>query len=60
MSKGFFAENHLLANPEWNLVDTIDEIIDGKKIADFIDPDITEKLEALEREGEVGSGRILR
>jgi nucleolar GTP-binding protein len=26
------------------------EIMDGKNIADFIDPDIAEKLEALERE----------
>ena len=28
------------------------EIMDGKNIADFIDPDISEKLEALEREEE--------
>ena len=28
------------------------EILDGKNIADFIDPDIEEKLEALEREEE--------
>ena len=28
------------------------EIMDGKNIADFIDPDIAEKLEALEREEE--------
>lgn len=28
------------------------EIIEGKNIADFIDPDIAEKLEALEREEE--------
>ena len=28
------------------------EIMDGKNIADFIDPDIVEKLEALEREEE--------
>lgn len=28
------------------------EIMDGKNIADFIDPDIEEKLEALEREEE--------
>ena len=28
------------------------EIMDGKNIADFIDPDIMEKLEALEREEE--------
>ncbi|KAI6037565.1 P-loop containing nucleoside triphosphate hydrolase protein [Pisolithus marmoratus] len=41
--------NYLLANPEWK-VDTMPEIMDGKNIADFIDPDIAEKLEALERE----------
>ena len=28
------------------------EILNGKNIADFIDPDILEKLEALEREEE--------
>ena len=28
------------------------EIVDGKNVADFIDPDIEEKLEALEREEE--------
>ena len=28
------------------------EIMDGKNVADFIDPDILEKLEALEREEE--------
>ena len=28
------------------------EILDGKNVADFIDPDIAEKLEALEREEE--------
>ncbi|KXN85538.1 Nucleolar GTP-binding protein 1, partial [Leucoagaricus sp. SymC.cos] len=35
----------------WKM-DIIPEIMDGKNIADFIDPDITEKLEALEREEE--------
>jgi nucleolar GTP-binding protein len=33
-------------------MDVMPEIMDGKNIADFIDPDITEKLEALEREEE--------
>jgi nucleolar GTP-binding protein len=46
-----FPENYLLSNPEWKL-DIIPEIMDGKNIADFIDPDIAEKLEALEREEE--------
>lgn len=36
---------------EWKH-DTIPEIMDGKNVADFIDPDIEEKLEALEREEE--------
>lgn len=44
-------EDYLLANPDWKF-DTIPEIMDGKNIADFIDPDIAEKLEALEREEE--------
>jgi nucleolar GTP-binding protein len=44
-------ENYLLANPEWK-EDVVPEIMDGKNIADFIDPDIAEKLEALEREEE--------
>jgi nucleolar GTP-binding protein len=43
--------NYLLANPEWK-EDTIPEIMDGKNIADFVDADIAEKLEALEREEE--------
>ena len=47
-SKGRSPEDYLLANPEWKL-DTIPEIMDGKNIADFIDPDIAEKLETPER-----------
>lgn len=43
--------NYLLANDEWKF-DTMPEIMDGKNVADFIDPDIAEKLEALEREEE--------
>lgn len=46
------AENYILANEEWK-GDIIPEIMDGKNIADFIDPDIAEKLEALEREEEI-------
>jgi nucleolar GTP-binding protein len=45
------AENYMLANPEWK-EDVIPEIMDGKNVADFIDPDIAEKLDALEREEE--------
>ncbi|TFK44088.1 P-loop containing nucleoside triphosphate hydrolase protein [Crucibulum laeve] len=44
-------QDYLLANPEWK-EDIIPEIMDGKNVADFIDPDIAEKLEALEREEE--------
>ena len=33
-------------------MDKMPEIMDGKNVADFIDPDIAEKLEALEREEE--------
>ncbi|KAG2016473.1 GTP binding protein 4 [Coprinopsis cinerea AmutBmut pab1-1] len=43
--------DYILANPEWKF-DVMPEIMDGKNIADFIDPDIEEKLEALEREEE--------
>lgn len=45
------AENYMLSDPEWNM-DIMPEIVDGKNIADFIDPDILEKLDALEREEE--------
>eukprot|EP01050_Picozoa_sp_SAG11_P043382 SAG11_NODE_20499_length_444_cov_0.597101_1_plen_114_part_01 len=41
-----------LANPEWES-DIVPEIMDGKNIADFIDPDILQRLEELEREEEL-------
>lgn len=41
----------MLTNEEWK-EDIIPEIMDGKNVADFIDPDILDKLEALEREEE--------
>ncbi|KAL4244133.1 Nucleolar GTP-binding protein 1 [Abortiporus biennis] len=44
-------KNYMLSDPEWKL-DIMPEIMDGKNIADFVDPDIMEKLEALEREEE--------
>jgi nucleolar GTP-binding protein len=44
-------EDYILANPEWKM-DIMPEIMNGKNVADFIDPDIAEKLEALEREEE--------
>ncbi|KAI1344612.1 nucleolar GTP-binding protein [Xylariaceae sp. FL0016] len=43
--------SYLLENDEWKY-DRIPEIFDGKNIADFIDPDIEEKLKALEEEEE--------
>jgi nucleolar GTP-binding protein len=46
-----FIENWLLEDPEWKY-DIQPEILDGKNVADFIDADIMEKLEALEREEE--------
>ncbi|KAN0111996.1 P-loop containing nucleoside triphosphate hydrolase protein [Russula decolorans] len=45
-------KNYHLANDEWKS-DIIPEIMDGKNIADFVDPDIAEKLDALEREEEM-------
>ncbi|KAJ2698373.1 Nucleolar GTP-binding protein 1 [Coemansia sp. IMI 203386] len=44
-------KRYMLASDEWKY-DVIPEIIDGKNIADFIDPDIEEKLAELEREEE--------
>lgn len=44
-------QDYILANPEWKM-DVMPEIMNGKNVADFIDPDIAEKLEALEREEE--------
>jgi len=44
-------KNYLLENPEWNQ-DKIPEMFNGKNVYDFIDPDIEEKLAALEEEEE--------
>ena len=41
----------MLENEEWKN-DIMPEIMEGKNVADFIDPDIMERLEALEREEE--------
>ena len=43
------AEEYQLANDDWKY-DVIPEIMDGKNISDFIDPEIDELLEQLERE----------
>ncbi|POW22712.1 hypothetical protein PSHT_00991 [Puccinia striiformis] len=44
-------ESYLLDNDDWKQ-DNIPEIINGKNIADFVDPDILSKLEELELEEE--------
>jgi nucleolar GTP-binding protein len=46
-----YTDHYMLAKDEWK-TDFVPEIMDGKNVADFIDPDIAEKLEALEREEE--------
>lgn len=44
-------KNYILADEEWKN-DKVPEIMDGKNIADYIDPDIEQKLAALEEEEE--------
>ncbi|GAA5801337.1 GTP binding protein 4 [Helicostylum pulchrum] len=44
-------KKYMLEDDEWKY-DTIPEFLDGHNVADFIDSDIAEKLEALEREEE--------
>ena len=44
-------KNYILANDEWKY-DKIPEVYEGKNVADFIDPDIMDSLERLEREEE--------
>ena len=39
----------MLADDDWRY-DNVPEILNGKNVADFIDPDIEAKLDALERE----------
>lgn len=46
-----YREQYDLADPEWRF-DAIPEIMNGKNIADYIDPDIAARLEALEQEEE--------
>ncbi|BEI86418.1 hypothetical protein CcaverHIS002_0607050 [Cutaneotrichosporon cavernicola] len=43
--------DYMLADDSWKY-DIMPEILNGKNVADFIDPDIVAKLEALEREEE--------
>lgn len=44
-------DSYILAKPEWKY-DVIPEIMDGKNISDFIDPEIEEHLRRLEEEEE--------
>jgi nucleolar GTP-binding protein len=44
-------KNYKLANPEWRF-DAIPEIVDGRNIIDYVDPDIEARLAELEREEE--------
>ncbi|CAO1619338.1 unnamed protein product [Sympodiomycopsis kandeliae] len=46
-----FKKNYILDDDSWKY-DVIPEIQGGKNIADFVDPDILERLDALEREEE--------
>ncbi|KAL7561223.1 hypothetical protein ACA910_004145 [Epithemia clementina (nom. ined.)] len=46
-----YREQYDLENDEWKF-DAIPEIFDGKNIADYVDPDILKRLEALEQEEE--------
>jgi len=46
-----FKKNYLLKDDEWKY-DAVPETWQGHNVADFIDPDIMEKLEALEKEEE--------
>lgn len=46
-----YREQYDLKNSEWKF-DAIPELMDGKNIMDYVDPDIDAKLEALEREEE--------
>lgn len=45
-------KHYLLADDTWKY-DAVPEIMDGKNVGDFIDPDIAAKLDALEREQEL-------
>ncbi|PON89181.1 Nucleolar GTP-binding protein [Trema orientale] len=42
-------KNYILANDEWK-EDVLPEILDGHNVYDYIDPDILQRLEELERE----------
>jgi nucleolar GTP-binding protein len=44
-------EGYMLENDDWKY-DIMPEIMDGKNVADFVDPEIHARLEALEKEEE--------
>ncbi len=44
-------KHYMLENPSWKR-DIMPEIIEGKNVLDYVDPDIEAKLEALEMEEE--------
>mmetsp|Transcript_2336 Transcript_2336/g.5749 ORF Transcript_2336/g.5749 Transcript_2336/m.5749 type:complete len:673 (+) Transcript_2336:1-2019(+) len=46
-----YREGYDLADPEWRF-DAVPQILDGKNIADYVDPDIDAKLQLLEEEEE--------
>jgi nucleolar GTP-binding protein len=50
--------HYRLKNEEWKF-DPIPEIVDGKNVADFVDPDIMEMLEKLEKEEEEREAQML-
>jgi len=49
MNSNAWKEGYMLADDSWKF-DKIPEVIDGMNIADFLDPDIMEKLDELEKE----------
>ncbi|KAH0474042.1 MAG: uncharacterized protein KVP18_001279, partial [Porospora cf. gigantea A] len=44
-------KRYLLAKPEWKY-DIMPEILDGRNVSDFVDPDVLDKLRELEKEEE--------
>ena len=51
-----YRDHHMLKKEEWKR-DVMPEIMDGKNIADFVDPEIERRLKELEREGGKGGRR---
>lgn len=57
MKSKLWQERYLLKNPDWKF-DKIPEIIDGKNIADFVDSEIDQMLEELEKEEEERQAKV--